>query len=194
MFIDYPQRLPGSGEKFLKGLAPVWFAIYTQPRAEKKLSERLSGAGVECYLPLTRELRQWSDRKKWVEEPLLRNYLFVRIREAEAYGIRRIPGCVGFVVFGGKPAVIPNKQIEDLKTFLKDPGRRVGVTSERFEKGDRVSVVSGPLKGVEGEVVEVRGRRHIVLVFNSLGCNVMTEIANDEVLRIKNGAVPVSVF
>ena len=58
---------------------PHWFAVYTKSRNEKKVYERLIDEGYEAYLPLQKRLKQWSDRKKWVEEPLLRSYVFVKI-------------------------------------------------------------------------------------------------------------------
>jgi transcription antitermination factor NusG len=68
-----------------------WYIWYTQPRAEKQLQKRLAGEGIEVFLPLRKELHQWSDRKKWVEVPLFRGYLFTKIsmRKFEATFLRR---------------------------------------------------------------------------------------------------------
>jgi len=60
-----------------------WFPVYTNPRAEKKAYEALLGKGIEAYLPQHRQLKQWSDRKKWIEEPFIKSYLFVRINQQE---------------------------------------------------------------------------------------------------------------
>ena len=58
---------------------PNWYAVYTKPRSEKKLADRLNEHGIEAYLPLRKTLKQWSDRKKMVEEPLITSYVFVNI-------------------------------------------------------------------------------------------------------------------
>jgi transcriptional antiterminator RfaH len=60
-----------------------WYPVYTHPRAEKKACQALINKGIETYLPLHKQLKQWSDRKKWVEEPLIKSYLFVRITTLE---------------------------------------------------------------------------------------------------------------
>ena len=59
---------------------PTWYAIYTKPRTEKKACEELTCKGISTYLPVVKTLKQWSDRKKWVEKPYFPGYLFVRIR------------------------------------------------------------------------------------------------------------------
>ena len=71
---------------------PQWVALYTNPRAEKKVDQNLREAGFESYLPLRRELHTWSDRKKWVETPLLKSYAFVRITNLQLSLVRSIVG------------------------------------------------------------------------------------------------------
>jgi hypothetical protein len=83
-----------------------WYALYAKPRAEKKLRDRLEEKGVITYLPLQKQLRQWSDRKKWVEEPIFRGYIFVKASEKDFQSILSTPGTVNFVRFGGKPATV----------------------------------------------------------------------------------------
>ena len=79
-----------------------WFAIYTRPRAEKKVKEQLLKIDIETFLPLRKELRQWKDRKKWVEVPLFTSYIFVRIQVKEYYEIiKNIRDIVKFVTIGG---------------------------------------------------------------------------------------------
>ena len=64
---------------------PHWYAAYTKSRTEKKILARLLAAGFEAYLPIRRKRHQWSDRLKWVEEPLIKSYIFIRVNEKDYY-------------------------------------------------------------------------------------------------------------
>lgn len=160
-----------------------WYAIYTRSRAEKKLYELLTRKGIECFLPLQKVLKQRSDRKKWVVEPLLRSYLFVRIGEAEYFEVLNTPGAVQYVCFEGKAQPIPDRQIQALEKFLLHKPDDLEVYEGAPEQGDVVEVVSGPLKGTAGEVIQLRGNHRLVLRFDSLGLCVHTEISLGDVRR-----------
>src|ERR1700761_942522 len=98
-----------------------WYPVYTHPRAEKKASLALLSKGIETYLPLRRQLKQWSDRKKWVEEPLIKSYLFVRIAEHDQTEVLMTRGIARFIYFGGKIASMPASQIDNLKLLMMSP-------------------------------------------------------------------------
>lgn len=158
-----------------------WLALYTRSRYEKKLHDDLMMRGVETYLPLKAEKRKWSDRIKVIEEPLLKGYLFVKVSNREYFDVLNSTGAVCYVAFDGKAASIPDKQIQDLKHFVNVYNDNLFVTRERIAKGDQVRVSSGLLKGVTGEVVEIRGKKRIVLRFTSMGYCLHTDISMDEV-------------
>jgi transcription antitermination factor NusG len=158
-----------------------WLAVYTRSRYEKKLHKELESKGIECYLPLRIEKKQWSDRIKTVEEPLLRSYVFVRVSNKEYYDALNAVGAVRYVTFAGKAAIIPDKQIDDLKQFLVHFNTEVEVTHEDLEIGDVVKVKKGPLEGVQGELVQFRGKNKIVLRFKDLGLCVHTEIKMSDI-------------
>ncbi|WP_372751933.1 UpxY family transcription antiterminator [Labilibaculum sp.] len=162
-----------------------WHAIYAKSNCEKKLCEELLRCGVECYLPLNKELRKWSDRKKWIEKPLIPSYVFVRGSRKEMHLAIGLTYAVCFVTFGGRLANIPNNQIETLKLFLKDCSRNTEMVYEQVKKGEWVRVKYGPMKGIVGEVVEMRGRQRIVLRFASPATCILTDISMDEVERIR---------
>lgn len=162
-----------------------WYAIYTRSRSEKKLYKELLDKGVESYLPLKKELRVWSDRKKWVESPLFTSYIFVKVSEREYYEAINSSWAVRYVCFGGRAVAIPDSQIESLKLFLEDTKRDVELTSKSLKKGDHLEVTIGPLKGVRGELLQLRGQHRIVIRFISLGCCVHADISLDEVKRLK---------
>ena len=164
----------------------VWHAIYTKSRAEKRLYKELCSKSIECYLPLKKELRQWSDRTKWVEEPLLRSYLFVKVSEREYYYVINSNYAARYVTFGGKAVPIPEQQIKALQLFLEDENRKVDLSYENLEKGEVVEVVGGPLKGIRGEIIQIRGKNRIVIRFDSLGTCVYTDISMDKIKQVQS--------
>ncbi|BAX82646.1 UpxY family transcription antiterminator [Labilibaculum antarcticum] len=173
----------------LKKAPSSWYAIYTKSRSEKKLYDELIEKGLEGYMPVRKELRVWSDRKKWVETPLFTSYVFVRVNKFEYFEVLKSDLAVRYVSFEGKAVPIPANQIEAIRFFLSDSNRDVEMTSENLKKGDLLEVIKGPLKGVQGEVIQMRGKSRIVLRFPSLGCCVHTEISLAEVEPIKKKEV-----
>jgi transcription antitermination factor NusG len=163
-----------------------WYAAYTDSRAEKKVFRELTTKGIDCYLPLKIEKKQWSDRIKVVENPLIRGYIFVKVSNREYYDILITQGVRRYVCFEGNPTAIPENQINDLKHFMQCLNTEVEATSEQITKGTFVKIVSGPLCGVSGEVVEIRGKRRIVLRFKDLGLCVHAELGSNKVELIKN--------
>jgi len=153
-----------------------WFALYTAPRAEKKVSDRLSQIQVEHYLPLIRKQKIWSDRKKWVEEPLFRSYLFVHISEAEYFSVLNIYGAVKFVSFGGQAVHVPQRQIESIKRMMLDADD-LEVSTENFEVGMPVRVTSGPLTGLFGEIIKHKGKTRLLLRIHALESVMMAEVS-----------------
>lgn len=166
------------------GANPRWYAVYTRSRAEKKLSTLLEQKQVECFLPLTKKLQQRSDRKTWVEFPLIPSYLFVRITEKEHFSVLNTPGAVCYVCFGGQPVSIPEEQITNLNNIIAHKTESIEVHFGDFAPGDWVEVISGSLKGIKGEVVEIRGRQRLLLRFSSLGFCVHAETSMSELRTI----------
>lgn len=135
-----------------------WFAVYTSPRAEKKVAERLTKAGIECYLPLFKQLKKWSDRKKWVEEPLFKSYLFVNVSDSEYYKVLNTNGIVRYITFGGKAVPVPESDLNIIKKLLIEyPDELEAV--ESLEKGSPIEIIAGPMMGVKGELVDYRGEK-----------------------------------
>jgi transcriptional antiterminator RfaH len=152
-----------------------WYAAYTNSRAEKKVLKELQKQGIEVYLPLQKKLRQWSDRRKWVEEPLIRCYIFVRIDIGNYYQVLNTTGVVRYITFEGKAVPIPEKQIDVLRKLVANEAD-VEVTSENFTPGDKVKVVSGPMHGLEGELVDFRGNRRVMIRIEHIGQQLLVSI------------------
>lgn len=151
-----------------------WFAVYTRPRWEKKVSELLTKRKIENYCPLNKVKRQWSDRKKIVQEPLFTSYVFVRINEMQQSEVKAIDGIVNMVYWLGKPAVIRDIEIEMIKRFLEE---HVNVQIEKtaVNVNDIVRVISGPLIDNEGQIRAV-SNKSVKLTLPSLGYMMMAEV------------------
>jgi len=153
-----------------------WFALYTRSRNEKKVHAQLQSRNIESYLPLQKTLRQWSDRKKWVEEPLIRSYVFVHISEREYYDALNTPGAVRFIFFEGKAAVIPEWQINAIKHILSS-GAEIEVTDLHLEPGDKVMITQGPFRKIQGELIRFKGKRKVVLRIDHIGYSLLLDIS-----------------
>jgi transcriptional antiterminator RfaH len=154
---------------------PHWYAAYTRSRTEKKVARDLEEQHIEYYLPLYKTIRQWSDRKKKVEVPLINSYIFVRIVEKEYLKVLQTIGVVNIVCFSGKPVPIPDWQIENLKLML---GAEVPFTTEfrELEEGEEVVVRSGQLMGLKGTIMQVQGRHKLLIRISALSYNLILDI------------------
>lgn len=152
-----------------------WYVIYTRPRAEKQVNERLIEEGIETFLPLHKTFRVWSDRKKLVEKPLLSSYLFVFTNSKFFPVVFKTLGVVKFITFEGKPATIPQKQIDNLRLII-DSNAEIQVSGEIFEKGDNVEVTSGSLIGLTGELIKIGSRNRFVIRIDRLDQNLILKI------------------
>ena len=167
-----------------------WFALYTRARWEKKVSEILTRKKFENYCPINKVVRQWSDRKKIVHEPLFTSYVFVRVSEFDIARLRQIQGVVNFVYWLGKPAVVRDSEIDTIKNFL------AGHVNIRLEKtpinaNDKVRVLSGPLMELEGEVLSVKSRT-VRVALPSLGYLMFAEVETENV-KVISHVIPAAV-
>ena len=152
-----------------------WTAFYTKPRSEKKCAERLSAEGFEVYCPITTVVRQWSDRKKKVKEPVFTSYIFAKVTELQRQQILTDPSIVNSVFWLKKPVAIKDFEIHAIKDFLED-FHDVKSETINISQGDRAVITSGPLRGEEGVVREKRGSK-VLLQLHSLGLELQAEVA-----------------
>ena len=144
-----------------------WHALYTRSRNEKKVSGRLSDKGIEAYVPLHKVLHQWSDRKKWVEEPLIRSYVFVKITPEQYFEVLNTSGAVRYIFFSGKAATIPDRQIDFLKLITSNTNDAIPIPNT-FKPGTKVKVISGPLVGLIGEMIHSKGKHNVIVRIDHL--------------------------
>lgn len=158
----------------------LWYAIYTRSRAEKKVYDELRLRDIEAFLPLQRKLRRWSDRKKWVDMPLIPGYCFVRITRKEYDIVLHTANVVCYVTFEGKAAVILDEQIDFLKRMLHQSDKEIEVSHDAFTLGQKVEVIAGPFIGMKGELVEIRGKRRFILRIGQINTVFSVEIPYED--------------
>ena len=142
----------------------AWHVIYVKARHEKSVHTDLIARKIESYLPLKKEMHKWSDRKKWVEVPLFSSYVFVNVYPEEFNRVYLTPGFVKFVSINGKPSVIPDRQIEDIRRVVDYFATDIEVLEGSYA-GSEAEVTAGPLTGLRGEVVElVNGKTFVIRI------------------------------
>lgn len=145
-----------------------WYVVYTKPKWEKKVAEKLGQIGIECYCPIITQVKQWSDRKKKVEVPLFNSYVFVQLKDSDRNSVFQIAGVVRYLFWLGKPAIVRDEEIKSIKESLKASNiAEVSVTS--IQVGDRIKLESGAFSNQSAIVQEV-SNTHYILVLESLGC------------------------
>lgn len=157
-----------------------WLALYTRPRFEKKILKALEEQNIECYLPLIKTLRQWSDRRKWVEVPLFSSYVFVNVSVSEHLVVLNTPGSVRFVAFEGSAVEIPVKQIESIKWVLST-NIEAEPLEEKIPEGSRVEVIKGPLMGLNAELTRYNNKNIIILRIEQLDKSIEVKIPRNHV-------------
>jgi transcription antitermination factor NusG len=161
----------------------IWYVVYTKPRWEKKVHATMTTRGLESYCPLNKVRKQWSDRIKLVEEPLFKSYVFVHVTEEEQGRIRMVDGVLNYVYWQGKPAIVKDKEIDNIRRFLNEH-EDVQIRSLDFQPQDKVLIRSGILMDKEAMIQRVL-HQTVEVVIESLGYKLVAQID-------KSNLVPVS--
>jgi transcription antitermination factor NusG len=148
-----------------------WYVLYTKPRAEKQVNERLRAMPVESYLPLHRTPSVWSDRVKMVDKPLFSSYIFVRCCETELRSLLYVNGVVRIVYYCGRPAVIRQKEIDTIGSFLEQ------AANHALCVGEEVEIISGALKRVSGKIRKNK-KNYLLLYIEQIGATVSVNLSN----------------
>lgn len=159
-----------------------WYALYTKPRNEFKAAQQLDVLGVNYYLPTYVKISQWSDRKKKITEPLLRGYIFIFSDEKERIQSLEQPSIVRCVCERGRPARIPDWQIDNLKKMLQtnaDFNIREGLVP-----GVKVKIKEGPFQDVVGVIQEAEAGKSIVVSIDLLNRSVIAHLPKESVFEI----------
>lgn len=164
-----------------------WYVVYTKPRWEKKVHGLLVKKGIEAYCPLNKTKKKWSDRIKWVEEPLLKSYVFVKVRETEQAEVRLVNGVVNFVYWLGKPAVVKDAEISVIKKFLNE---YVDIIAEALPIGPdaRLKVQRGIFMDKEVKVLKVQ-RNKVQVIIESIGYSLVAFVDKSNLAAIENSTI-----
>lgn len=144
-----------------------WYVLYVKPKNEKKVAQRLSALQVEVYCPMIKEVKQWSDRKKTIEVPLFKSYVFINISEGERQRVFDVPGVVRYLYWLGKPAVVRDIEMETLKKWLTDDTVE-NYSLTKLESGDKVAIKYGALKDKKAQIIEI-GKTRVRLILEGMG-------------------------
>ncbi len=158
-----------------KKVEKVWYALYVKSRTEKKVAIELEGVGIDYYLPIEKRLRQWSDRKKWVEVPLFSSYIFVYITQKEYYKVLQTQGVVKYISFEGKAVTVPQQQIDAVKIYLQetDPVLNEDLV---WKEGKEVEVMAGKLIGLKGILIQAKGKNRVRVEIEVVGSAIILNI------------------
>lgn len=160
-----------------------WYALYTKPRHEFKAEMEINSLSIENYLPTVTKLKQWSDRKKKVTEPLLRGYILVKVTEKERLAALQTRSVLNCVSFKGKPAAIPEFQIDNLKKMMESDDELY--ISEQIKVGTKVRVTSGPFEGIEGIVYNSDNVKMLAITIDLLNRSVSVKLPPKSVTKIR---------
>lgn len=162
-----------------------WYAFYTRPNHEKRVEAQLQEKGLESYLPLRTVIRRWSDRRKQIQEPLFRCYVFVHADEKERVAALETHGVVRMIWFNGKPAVVRDEEIEAIQCILRE--RPAAEACVPIEIGEYVEIIRGPLTGIQGRMIMTKGAGRLVVSIDSIGQAVNFDVDVEDVKPVREG-------
>lgn len=160
-----------------------WYVITTRSRSEKKVSLGLAKMNILHFLPLHRQLKQWKDRKKWVEVPLFNSYVFIYTNEKYKNDVFEVPGVIRFLSVKGQLCILREEEIERIKKICAQE-HEVHITSTNLLTGDEVEVTEGPLKGIKGRISERANNAFLYIQIENLGFTAFFKIDKQLLKRI----------
>ena len=151
-----------------------WFVVHTKPRFEKRVTEILTRKKVENYCPINKVLRQWSDRKKLVNEPLFPYFVFIKVTESELLSLKQIDGVINFVYWLGKPAVIRDSEIQAIRQFL-DEHSSIWLEKIQVNANEPEQLNGDSFKKYSNSVIELKNKS-VKVELPSLGFVMVAEL------------------
>lgn len=159
-----------------------WFAAYTKSRHEKSVNDRLQQKNITTFLPLIKEKKQWKDRKKLVETPLIKSYIFVNIEHKNLLYVLQTHGVVNIVKIGNQYTKIPDYQIDALQKALEE---KLTLTPVKcYSAGEMVKVKYGPLQGKIGRIINISGNSKLLLSIDAINYAFSTPIEPENVEKL----------
>jgi transcription antitermination factor NusG len=164
---------------------PRWYACYTRARHEKRVEDLLRMRGFESFLPVLDRVSQWKDRKKLIAWPLFPSYVFGKFTLSDVHEVLVTPGVSTIVKANGVPTAIPEAEMANVRRFalaLAETGLELD-PRPFLEEGQPVVVREGPFQGIEGVVVERRGRKRVLIGLRAIGRGLEVDI-DTRLLRV----------
>jgi transcription termination/antitermination protein NusG len=153
---------------------PQWFALWTRSRHEKTVRDQLLGRDIETFLPTINRWSRWKDRKKQIEWPLFPGYCFARFLPSASLPVLKCVGVVSIISVEGRPAPIPDVEIESVRRLVESELRYDPCPLIR--EGMLVEVIHGPLQGVVGRLVRKGPHSRLVLSVDLISRGVSVEV------------------
>lgn len=166
-----------------------WYVVYTKPFHEIKLARYFMDFNLDndldcqIYLPMTKEVKVWSDRKKTVSVPLFKNYIFVKHDESGFNNIKKMPGFVQYIRFGQYPSVVPDDQIKIIKMILAEDEFAMS-QSKTLVKGDKVRIISGPMTDLEGILIKDQKNLKVAIEIKHLDRSLQVHVPMSNILKL----------
>lgn len=165
------------------GAVKHWFALYTKPRSEFKAEIQLNALGIQNYLPVVQQLKQWSDRKKLITEPLLRGYIFIYSTDKDRITALEQPAIVRCVTERGRAVVIPEQQMDNLIAFVHK--EKQYTVYNGLLPGTKVRIAQGPFAGVEGIITTAANGNQFAVTVELLNRTIITYVSENELIQIQ---------
>lgn len=166
-----------------------WYVVYTKRFQESKLEEYFMAfsssrsLNYQSYLPLTNEVKTWSDRKKVKKVPLFNNYLFIKHDESGFQNIKKMPGFVEYVRFGKYPSLVPEQQIMMVKAVLEADSFATS-KARSLVKGEKVRIIKGPMEGMEGELIKDQLNLKVAIEVTYLERSLQVSVPINNILKL----------
>ena len=161
-----------------------WYALYTQYNKERSLEIEFKKRNIEAFLPMSKKLRQWKDRKKLIDVPLFPSYIFIKEEAVKLYDILQIQGCVRFVFFEGKPVAVPDYQIESIKILLERE-MEFEIESTNVKIGDRIKIREGKFAGLCGVIKHEQNKTKLSVIIDALHLDMTIVVDKSEVQLVE---------
>jgi transcription antitermination factor NusG len=162
-----------------------WYALYVNARHEKKIVLKLLEQYIEAYTPIARKMQQWTDRKKYVEFPMLSGYIFVKTDLTNKEKILHTPSVLGFIKFNGIEASIRESEINILKS-IELTGYDITEEVSDLKMSDDVEITQGPLKGLTGKIVRIQNEDYISIELNSIKQSIRVKVPKNIIKILAN--------
>jgi len=159
-----------------------WYVLVTANRAERKVGARLSNFELENFVPIHLKLRQWHDRKKWVEVPLFNNYIFVFTDEKRRQEVFKVTGIMKYLSIAGNLCKVRASEIERIKLLCSYTGK-VHIEEGSLKKGDEVEILEGHFIGFRGHLIKEANSTKLKISIASLNCFAVVEVEKANVRK-----------